>query len=208
VRDLFRNRDGLGYRYDWRHFDSASAEVLSVTDIAAGVSVAGTTEAAVAISPTYPGSGAAVGTQTTAGRVGGSVFWKPGLTIEVLLRGTITTGATPGTLVMNWRLDTITGASLGATASLTLIASQTTISWDFRGDIVCRSVGTSGTLMGMGRFMAGAGVFAAGFAFAPASAPTTATIDTTANHQIIVTMLASNAGTSMLTQQEFWRTRD
>jgi len=196
--------------YDWRHFDSATAEVLSSVDIGAAVSIAGTTEAAIAVSPTYPGSGAAVGTQTTANRVGGSVFWRPGLTIEVILRGTLTTGVTPGTLVLNWRLDTIAGASLGASASLTLIASQTTLSWEFIGDIVCRSVGTGGTLFGMGKLEVNNAVLAstAQPVMVPPSAPVTCAIDTTAAHQIIVTALESNAGTSMICQQQFWRTRD
>lgn len=203
-------RNPYGDRYGWRHFDSASAEVLSSTDIAAGVSEAGTTEAAIAISPTFPGSGAAVGTQTTANRIGGSVFWKPGMVIEVLLRGTITTGATPGTLVWNWRLDTVAGASLGASASLTLLASQTTVSFDFRGDIVCRSIGTSGTLFGMAKYTTDTALIAtpAHMGLIPKTAPTTATIDTTANHQIIVTALFSQAGSSAITQQQFWRVRD
>jgi len=195
-------------RFDWRNFDNASAEVASSVDIAAGVSQAGTTEAAIAVSPTYSGSGAAVGTQTTAGRIGGSEFWYPGRTIEVLLRGTMTTGATPGTLILNWRLDSITGASLGAGPTLTLIASQTTISWSFRGDIVCRSVGTSGTLMGMGEFFTMPAIIAANVQMIPNSAPATATIDTTASHQIIVSALFSQAGSSAITQQQFWRTRN
>jgi hypothetical protein len=196
--------------WPWRHFDSASAEVLSAVDIAAGVSEAGTTEAAIGISPTYSGSGAAVGTQTTASRVGGSVFWKPGLTIEFILRGTITTGVTPGTLILNCRLDSITGASIWISPTLTLLASQATVSTEIKGDIVCRSVGTAGTLFGMGKYLTDTTLIAAPahIGMLPKTAPVVATIDTTANHQIIITALFNNAGSSFISQQQFWRTRD
>src|SRR5258708_39259132 len=142
----------LGFdAYSWRNFDSASAEVASVVSIGAAVAIPGTTEGALSVSQTFPGSGAQVtgiANQTTGPRVGGSVFWKQGTAIEVLLRGVATTGGTPGNLTLNWRLDSISGASLGASATITLLASQTNVCWEFRGDIVCRSVGTAGELLG------------------------------------------------------------
>jgi hypothetical protein len=198
---------------EWRHFDSASAEVASVVSIAAGVAIPGATEGAIAISQTFAGSGAAVtgiATQTTANRVGNAVFWKPGLAIEVYLSGTATTGATPGTLILNWRLDTISGASLGASATLTLLASQTNITWEFKGQIICRTVGTAGTLWGQGKYLTDTALIAAPahIGLVPRITPATAAIDTTANHQLVVTALLSQAGSSLTTQQEIWRVRD
>lgn len=197
--------------YGWRHFDSASAEVASVVSIGAAVAIPGTTEGALSVSPTYPGSGAQVtgiANQTTGPRVGGSVFWKPGLAIEVLLRGVATTGATPGNLTLNWRLDTISGASLGASATITLLANQANLGWEFRGDIVCRTVGTAGTLWGQGHWMCNELLFAPNLIMVPAATPATAAIDTTAAHQLVVTALLTQAGSSMTCQQEFWRVRD
>jgi hypothetical protein len=199
--------------YGWRHFDSATAEVASVVSIGAAVAIPGTTEGALSVSQTFPGSGAQVtgiANQTTGPRVGGSVFWKQGLAIEVYLSGVATTGATPGTLILNWRLDTISGASLGASATLTLLANQTNITWEFKGQIICRSVGTAGTLWGQGKYLTDTSLIAAPahIGMVPRITPATAAIDTTAAHQLIVTALLSQAGSSMTCQQELWRVRD
>jgi hypothetical protein len=190
-------------RYPWtigKRNDLVSYETTPRVDIAIGTAISGTTEGIISISPTYAGAG------TSTGGTGG--YWYPGRTVEVLLRGVATTGGTPGTLILNWRLDTIAGASLGASATITLLASQTTIAWEFRGDIVCRSVGTAGTLWGQGHLLTNVAYIAENLVMVPPSVPATAAIDTTANHSIVVTALQSNAGSSMTTHQAFWRNRN
>ncbi len=188
--------------YDWREFDYASAEVTKSSDVAAGPAISGTTIGIISTSPTWAGSG----TGTNSSADGG--FWRQGRSLEVILRGVATTGATPGTLTFDWRLDATGGASLGASAAITLIASQTTSAWEFRGDITCRTIGTGGTLWGQGVLSFNTALVAANTVMVPASAPTTATIDTTANHTIVACVTLSQAGSSFTTQQAFWRVRN
>jgi hypothetical protein len=192
-------------RYPWtlgKRNDLVTYETSPRVDIAAGTAISGTAEGVISTSPTYAGSGASTPSAGTGG------FWYVGRAIEVVLRGVATTGGTPGTLILNWRLDTTGGASLGASATITLLASQTTIAWEFRGDIVCRSLGTTGTLWAQGHLLTNVVYIAENLVMVPPNAPATATIDTTANHVFVVTALQSQAGSSMTTQQAFWRTRN
>jgi hypothetical protein len=194
--------DRFANPYDWREFDYASAEVNKSADIAAGPTISGVTIGIINTSPTWAGSGTGTGQQADGG------FWRQGRSIQVILRGVATTGATPGTLTFDWRLDTTGGASLGASPAITLLASQTNAVWKFEGDITCRSVGTAGTLWGQGDLTFATALVTAGLGMAPASAPTTATIDTTANHVIVVCVTLSQAGSSFTTQQAYWRVRN
>ena len=186
----------------WREFDYATAEVLKGVDIGAGPSIAGTTIGIINTSPNWAGSGTGTGQQSDGG------FWRVGKTIQLLTRGTITTGATPGTITFDLRLDTTGGTALVTSGALTLLASQTTSSWDIAIEVVCRTLGSSGTVMTMGKFTAGTALFAAGNAYLPATAPATATMDTTANHVFVLCVTESQAGTSCLTQQAFWIARN
>jgi len=189
-------------RFGWRHFDSASAEVIHGVDIAAGTSVAGTTIGIINTSPTWAGSGSGTTQQSGGG------FWAVGRSVKGYVRGTTTTGATPGTITIDVRLDTTGGAAVMTSGALTLLASQTTSSWELFFDITCRTLGSAGTLFGMGRWTAGTALFAAGSAMLPATAPATTTIDTTANHVFVVCVTESQAGTSSITQMAIWGARD
>jgi hypothetical protein len=180
--------------------DLVSAETCPRVDIAAGTQISGTTEGVISTSPSYAGSGASTG--------GTGGFWRTEKVVEVVLRGVATTGGTPGTLILNWRLDSTSGASLGASATLTLLASQTNVAWTFRGDLVCQAIGSSGKLWGQGELLCNAALIAENVNMVPASAPAQATIDTTANHTLVVTALLSQAGSSLTTQQALWRTRN
>jgi len=180
--------------------DLVTAETCPRVDIVDGGSIAGTSEGVLVTSPTYAGSGAS--TMGTGG------FWYPSRAIRVLLRGVLTTASSSqGNLTLNWRLDSTSGASLGAGAALALAASQTNLSWEFEGHIVCRTVGTSGTLLGMGRLLANSAAYSTAaneVALIPASAPATATIDTTANHTIVITVTLGSASDSMTVKQAFF----
>lgn len=196
----------FGYRflspYDWRHFDYATAEALKAVDIGAGTSIAGTSIGIINTSPTWAGSLGATNQQSEG------AFWRPGKVVQLLARGTTTTGATPGTLTIDLRLDTTGGTALVTSGALTLLASQTTSSWELSLEVVCRTIGTGGTVWVMGRWTAGTALFAAGTAFLPATAPGTATMDTTLNHSFVLCVTESNAGTSSITQQAFWIARN
>jgi len=195
VRELFRR----GLR-PISGGDLVTAETCPRVDIVDGGSIAGTSEGVLVTSPTYAGSGAS--TMGTGG------FWYPSRAIRVLLRGVLTTASSSqGNLTLNWRLDSTSGASLGAGAALALAASQTNLSWEFEGHIVCRTVGTSGTLLGMGRLLANSAAYSTAaneVALIPASAPATATIDTTANHTIVITVTLGSASDSMTVKQAFF----
>lgn len=185
-----------------RHYDSASAEVTRSVDIAAGTTIAGTTIGIINTSPTFPGS------LGVTGQASGSGFWQIGRTIEVVLRGIATTGATPGTMLFEIREDTTGGTSIAASATVTLLASQTNVTWEFRADIVCQSLGTAGKIWTQGHWMCNEALFAPNLIFVPASAPAQVTLDTTANHSFVVCTTFSQAGTSMTTEQAFWRVRN
>lgn len=199
---IARAADLFATPYGWRRFDYASAEVSKSVDVAAGPAISGTTIGIINTSPTFSGSGTGTGQQADGG------FWRQGRSIQVILRGVCTTGATPGTLTFDWRLDTTGGASLGASAAITLLANQTAATWKFEGDIVCRSVGTGGTLWGQGDLTFNTALVATGLGMMPATAPATAAIDTTANHVFVVCVTLSQAGSSFTTQQAFWRVRN
>lgn len=180
--------------------DEASGVVVARYALADGASITGTTEGILSASPVYGGSGT-----NTAGTGG---FWRPGKMVRFTTWGRMTTAATPGNATFNMRLDTISGASLGASAAITLSASQTNISWWAEYLVTCRSVGTAGTLFGMGKVEANPSLIAstAQPVMLPASAPTTATIDTTANHQLVFTILYSVTGDTALLHEELWET--
>jgi hypothetical protein len=185
-------------RYDWRHFDNASAVVLQRISLADGAAITGTTEGIISASPNWAGSGT-----NTAGTGG---FWYPGKSVRFTSAGRLTTPASAGTMTLNMRLDTITGASLGASGALAVIASQTNVSYWFEYIVTCRSVGTAGTLFGMGKFVVNPIVLAstAQPAMMPATGPTTATIDTTGNHQLVWTALFTATAPTITAHLEHW----
>lgn len=104
----------------------------------------------------------------------GKDYWWVGKKVKIRAFGQMTTAATPGNLTVAVFYGTgadANGVSLAATAALTLIASQTNISWQVEAYIHCRSIGTAGTLFCTGVCDIGAAVNAAGGGFIPATAP-------------------------------------
>lgn len=182
--------------------DFATAETLKSVDIAAGTSIAGTAIGIINTSPTWPGSLGVTGQQSEGG------FWRQGKSVLGWLLGTTTTGATPGTITIELRLDSTTGTVLCASAATTLLASQTTSVWQMKFHVTCRSVGTAGTVMAIGHWEMNTLLLAAGGLFMPATAPAVATMDTTANHNFVVCVTESNAGTSSITQLGYWIARN
>lgn len=130
-------------------------------------------------------------------------FDSPGKTVRVRATGVLTTGATPGTVILTPRYGTTTaGTSLGAgTASGTLVASVTAAPWFLDITLVCRSIGTSGTVACFGVWECPAGYTAApGVVECGRNAVTT--IDTTAaTGGFTVGATLSNAGSSLTTRK-------
>lgn len=101
--------------------------------------------------------------------------WFDGKLFHLRCFGRMTTAATPGNLTMQLGYGTADGTTgaLATSAALTLVASQTNVSWRFEGYVRCRSRGVaaaSGILLGTGVFECNAALIAAGQALVPATA--------------------------------------
>lgn len=130
-------------------------------------------------------------------------FDGPGKCLRVRAFGVMTTGATPGTLILTPRYGTTTsGTSLGAGAtSATLAASVTGVPWFLDYTLVCRSIGTAGTVTGYGVWESVRGLTSAPGAVECGNG-SVATIDTTAaTGGIVVGATLSNAGSSLTTRK-------
>jgi hypothetical protein len=92
--------------------------------------------------------------------------------------GQVTFAGTPGTLTIRLRWGGIAGVVLATSAAVTGTASKTNITWTFYAQVVCRSVGATGTFMSHFEFNSAA-IPAPNFFNGPASAPAVVTVDTT-----------------------------
>ena len=99
----------------------------------------------------------------------------PGAALRVRASGRHSTTGTP-TLTFGLYYGGTGGVALAATAAITCGSGVTNLTWSAMFEVVVRSIGTSGTVMAIGN-VTGVG---SSIAFAPASAPAVATIDTTA----------------------------
>jgi hypothetical protein len=159
--------------------DAAFYVTCQRTEIATGGTLAGTSAGII------PGA-VSVALAAGASVSGTGGFWYQGRSLRMTLYGQMTTAAsTPGTFTPDWKVDTAatgtTGNSLGAgPASATLATSITSGSWCIEAIITCRSVGSSGTLFGHGKWCPNTTLFSTQVElFMPNTAPTTATVDTT-----------------------------
>lgn len=104
----------------------------------------------------------------------GKDYWWAGKKVMIEAFGRITTGATPGNLTLALLYGTgadANGVSIMASAAQTLIASQTNLSWRFKGYVHCRTPGAAGGLFGWGYAEFNPLVIAASRFLMPASAP-------------------------------------
>ncbi|MFL5954773.1 MAG: hypothetical protein ACJ76I_11775 [Gaiellaceae bacterium] len=105
--------------------------------------------------------------------LGGGYFARPGKRLKIRLFGKITTAATPGNLTISVYWGTgadANGTVVVASALQTLIAAQTSISWELEVTIRCVTKGSVGTLEATGKAIFGTAVIAAGSFLLPASA--------------------------------------
>jgi hypothetical protein len=113
----------------------------------------------------------------------GPSYWWAGKAVRIRLFGRMSTAATPGTQTFSLWWGTggaANGTSVCASAAVTMIASQTNLSWELEFLVRCRVIGGSGvgSLLGTGRFIANAAAVAVP-ALIPASAPAAVTVDLT-----------------------------
>jgi hypothetical protein len=180
--------------------DFATACVLARASVVDGTGVTGLTETIASASPLYAGSGAST--------LGSGGFWYQGRSLRFWCWGRLNTGASASTMTLNMHLDTTGGASLGASAAVSIVVSQTNISFFVKYNVTCRTIGAAGTLFGMGALEANPAVIASTNqpVMMPASVPTTATIDTTVNHQLVFTAVFSATGHTLTPHIEHWET--
>lgn len=103
----------------------------------------------------------------------GGQFFTSGRKLRIRLFGKITTAATPGNGTFGVYYGTgadANGVLLASSAALTLIASQTNLSWTVELFVHCRSNGITGTLFCTGKGFFNVAVNAAGDFLIPASA--------------------------------------
>jgi hypothetical protein len=136
--------------------------------------------------------------------LGSNYFGFAGKSIRVKMFGRLTTAATPGNLT--WDVYWGTGADangtiLASSAAVALQASQTNLSWAAEFDIVARTLGATGTMMctGWSLFNVAVVLSTAQPVLIPASAPATATVDTTANN--VVSVQFKRSGSTVETMQ-------
>lgn len=130
-------------------------------------------------------------------------FDAPGKTVRIRATGVMTTGATPGTLILTPRYGTTTGGtSLGAgTVSGTLATSITAAPWFLDCTVVCRAIGAAGSIAWFGIWESPVGYTAAPGSVECGRNVATA-VDTTANTGgLTVGATLSNAGSSLTTRK-------
>jgi len=178
--------------------DNASANTLPRVGKGVGLSATTTTETVLFASQPFASAG--------SNNQGEDGFWYVGRTIRFWVSGFLTTIGTAGTVTLNWRLNSITGNSLGASIAITPIVSITKGAWIFKGVVTCRSIGSAGTLIGAGEIIFGSTVVTATapgrtFLMPDVNSDATATIDTTLSggNQVVLTTLMTQAHT-MTTQ--------
>jgi hypothetical protein len=125
-------------------------------------------------------------------------FMVVGRKLRLKLNGVITTGATAGTITWFVKFAGTTIASTGAIAPTT---SQSNMYWEAEIDIICRTVGTTGTFFAQGRVarMAAATSATTSPIYVPirgnsADPPAAVTVDTTVASLIDFQTTTSNNG--------------
>lgn len=135
--------------------------------------------------------------------LGGQYFARIGKKLRIRLFGRITTALTPGNGTFGVYYGTgadANGVLLASSAAMTLIASQTNLSWEATVNVHCRSIGSTGTLFVTGAWEMNAAVVAAQNGLIPASAATVSgSCDLTA--ALIISVQFKRSGNTVETMQ-------
>jgi hypothetical protein len=144
--------------------------------------------------------------------LGGQFFGFPGKGFRIRAFGRMTTGATPGNL--QWDIYWGTGADangtlLASSAAIPLVINGTSLSWWLELDVVCRSVGATGTLFATGKSDFNVGLVASTNApvLIPGSLPVVSgAVDLTANNIVSVQFKRSGSTGESLQVHNLWFT--
>jgi hypothetical protein len=159
---------------------SAFADLLADVQVANGTALVSTSIEAMWPAAQY--TPITLGQATRAGKV-----------FEIKAGGIWSTGAS-GTLIITPNVGTATGgATLGASATVTVPVSLTNVPWFIHALAVIRTTGSAGTIMLTGHFFSGA-VAAGTGSLVVAFGGTSAAIDTTAASGITIGKTLSVAG--------------
>jgi hypothetical protein len=137
-------------------------------------------------------------------------YWDLGKKIQVQMFGKITTGATPGNLVVEIRYGTTdnAGTILATSAATALAATKSNISWFLEAQIESRAfIGTASGLFAWGRFMYdGAGALFTTTSqnpmLIPASLAAAVNVDTSVASGINIQMKRSGSTAETVTVQD------
>jgi hypothetical protein len=130
-------------------------------------------------------------------------FSQIGKMLKIKARGRLSCSATPGTLAFNFMLGANNVFGSGAFTLASVL--KTNVTWAYEGHVICRSIGTAATLLGIGNFeceAAGPGTanVASGIML-PLTAPAVgATFDSTATQAMdLQAVFGTNAVNSITT---------
>ena len=160
------------------------------------------------LSPLHTADGTALASSTSLGDVSPApniVLPANQLEVGSLLRfeafGRYSTTGTP-TLLLGVYYGGVAGVAIAATAAITTPSGVTNNSWYLRGQARVRSVGSSGTILGAITVDGVSGATAVNIG--PATAPATATVDTTAAKALTVgAQWGTNSASNTLTCHHF-----
>lgn len=123
-------------------------------------------------------------------------YMEQGRCLHLRVFGQCSTAATPGTFTFRIRWGGVAGTLLAASAATTMSASQTNVSWRGEFYIVCRSSGSSGSLLATG-IIESAAIPTTGQFLIPATAPAPVTATTLATTDLALTHNPSLATASL-----------
>lgn len=106
-------------------------------------------------------------------------FLYPGAALRVTASGRFSTTATP-TLLLGVYYGAVAGTALGTTGAITTTSGVTNVPWRLEALIICRTIGSSGSLFTQGMVHGISGTVGVSVVPIPASAPAAVTVDTTA----------------------------
>lgn len=127
-------------------------------------------------------------------------FLDPGMTLWFTAWGRFSTTATP-TLLLGLYYGGVAGVAICATAAITTPSAVTNQTWRFEGEARVRTIGSSGTILGVA---VAENVSTTATNMAPATAPTAATIDTTAAKALTIgAQWGTNSASNTITCHHF-----
>ena len=140
--------------------------------------------------------------------LGSNYFSFIGKVVRMRLFGRMTTGATPGNMTASlyWGNGTdANGTAIQSTPATALVASQTSITWEWDMLVRCRQIGVSGSLFAFGMFNANVAIVASTNQpiMMPGSVPAPVTVDLTQNFVLSTQFLRSGSTAETIQVHEF-----